>query len=440
MGDVPPRNNMEAEQSLLGAVLIDQNAAAVAMAIVQPDDCYRQVHQAILRAAYDLHGQGEPVDQITLTEYLMRRGELDQCGGVAYLTTLSCSVPSASNVSRYAEIVADCAKARRVRELCLAMAERCDDGTVSGQDLEAELVQRADSLMHLGSLGGFRPMSDVIRDLNAKIGKDGDHHMFPTGIGAIDANLDGGLRPGTMAVVAGWPGMGKTTLALGILSGQHPQTVTAITSLEMTPDDLVGTLVAQRTNIAVRRVRQAIGRSGILRPDEESEVGMACAYWYERQWWIGSPEETDVDGLIAQARALHLRHGLGLWMVDHCHELTSRTHASRGKTHELDYCVRRLGQFARSTGACVLLLSQCRKRPTLSKGAPTMHDLKETSSLQEVPSAALILHRESDLEGGEDEITLELAKNRFGPRVTAKLAFDERKQVFRQLETRLHEA
>jgi len=335
--------------------------------------------------------------------------------------------------------VVDCAKARRVREVCLSMAERCEDASVSGVELEAELIEQADATLRTGSSMGFRPISDIVRELSYKIGRQCKRQAFPTGFSIVDDHLDGGLRPGTMAVIAGWPGMGKTTLALGILSHQSPNTTTAITSLEMTPEDLVGTLVGQRTSIAVRRVRQAIGRTGVLRPQEEAEVDLGCAYWYERRWWIGAPDDTDVDRLIAQARAIHLRSGLHLWLVDHCQELTSETHAHHGKAHELDYCVRRLGQFARSTGTCVILLSQCRKRATSSKAPPSLHDLKETGSLQEVPSAILLLHRECSEDGLEETITLELAKNRFGPRGSIRLYFDERKQTFCHLETKRSE-
>lgn len=428
-----PRQNLEAEQSTLGAMLLDKHAAAVAAVELTEASFYRQVHGRIFSVIVDLHRLGVLVDLITLANELQRRGALDEVGGQGYLMTLVNSVPGSSNIDRYCIIVREASEVRELVTLAHWLNEQGgNEGALGPNELRAQIMQTLDA-QRTKAQSGMIPMADIVADVFARMEavEAGEvFPRFPTGFAMVDDHLDGGLSPGHLVVIAGWPKMGKTTLALNIAARQAHDVKVAISSLEMAPHDLSAILIAQTAGVNARTVRKSMSTKTHISDEERQAIQDAQSSWYDRLWWIGGQRTRDVDSLIDEALRLHMRQRVDLWVIDHAQKLTSRRHHDLRES--LEYCARALSDVARTSGMCIILLSQCRKQ---SQGAnadrpPTPHDMKEASALMEEPSVAMILHRALNEDGTTKRISLDLALNRFGPSDSCEIGYDPKLQRF----------
>ena len=395
--------DLAAEQSVLGAMMLDREAVIIAADELQSDDFYRSPHQKVFDALVAMYRANAPIDLITLTDQLNKgRGDLDYCGGPAYLTTLASSVPTTSNIKNYCGIVRQKTLLRDMIRICQDVNGRCYQPDADPESIQREAMREIEAQIVKTGDQGATPIKQVAKEWydlwqNAKEGKG--EPRYSTGLVWLDGKLDGGYRKAGLHVIGGWTGVGKTTLGLQCVAAQPLGTRVAISSLEQPGTELLSVLMAMRSGLDI-----GVLRSAITRPTpaaDERGIEDALTAWYAEPWWIGGCDKRDIDALIAEALRVKARGGLDIWIVDHCQEVTTK-HWHGDRYNQVDYIVSELGQFARQTGTCVILMSQCRKR---EKGRspetlPNAQDLEGAGKIGTEATTVILVHRiESEIEG-----------------------------------------
>ena len=432
--------HIEAEQSVLGAMMLDPEAVAVAADILHANDFYHAPHRIVFEVLCRLDHEGVPVDFVTLNERLDREGQLAECGGVTYITTLSASVPMTANIGRYCAIVRDRAKIRQIRAQCLSVAEACEAGDGTPDEYQAQLLQLVEQQRRAGADAGAQPILEVARsyiDHIERVRLGQAVSTYPTGVTSLDRWLGGGLIAGALHVIGGWSGVGKTTLAMQVVVNQPPRVQTLVSSLEMQPHYLMAQLVAFRSGLSVDGVRAQLSRGHTWSQRDEQRHTEALDDLVVGGIHIGGLDKTDIDDLTAEAYRIKAAQGLHVWIVDHCQQVTSRRMGREGRRIMILGVVKALGQFARQTGCCVVLASQCRKKsPDRSEAAPpVLDDLEESGAIRQEATSVTLLHRWMD-ERGDEKLTAHLAKNRFGVPGTTDLRQDRNTLRFGDLSDR----
>jgi replicative DNA helicase len=391
-----PPQNLEAEQSALGAMMLDREATTVGLEILRPEDFYRRVHGRIFEAISQLFQRGEPVDLVTLSNELQRQGVLDDVGGQAYLMTLVNSVPTASNIDRYAGIVADKAMLR----LLISAARDITEWCYSDSDEVRQVVDRSEERLfrvtERRAREGFVEMGPRLRERFAEM--DQDTHVkqrvpgVPTGFPDLDRLL-GGLAPGTLNIVAGRPSMGKTSLAMNIavnvgMLRDRPHNV-AVFSLEMSREQLVeGALSAEA------RVNSHSIRLGALDPKGEwPRLAEALDRLYECGVLIDDSPGISTLEMRAKARRLQSERGVDLIVVDH---LQLVTHPGRfdNRHQELSQIARGLKMMARELNVPVLVASQLsRSVERREDKRPILSDLMESGYIEAEADIVAFIYR-----------------------------------------------
>lgn len=428
-GRVPP-HNIQAEESVLGSMLISKSAVGDALEIVRPEDFYREAHQAICEAVRDLFAQGEPVDAITVAEELRRRGQLEALGGASYILTLVSSVPTAANAIYYARIVAEHATLRRIIEASTRIAQEAYDVP---EDVEG-MVNRAEELIFSVASGrvtqDFMPIRELLSEgmdhIEALAARGNDITGIATGFHDLDSLL-GGLQPGNLILVAARPAMGKSTLAMNFaqnVATQH-SVPCVLFSLEMSWMEIV-----QRMICAEARVNTGSIRSGRMSEAEWRRVSHAVGRLAEAPIFIDDTPSITMAEIRAKCRRLKTRHGLGLVVVDYL-QLMQSPRRNENRVQEVAEISRAMKILAKELEVPVLAVSQLSRGPEQTGGTakprrPRLADLRESGALEQDADVVMFVYREEyyDKESekkGEAEIIVE--KHRNGPTDTVSLAF-----------------
>jgi replicative DNA helicase len=380
-GLVPP-HSLEAEQSVLGALLIDKTAWDQVADIVTTEDFYRPDHRLIYEALGELVAANRPADVVTVSEQLERRGRLTDAGGLAYLGTLAGDTPTAANARSYAQIVRERALLRRLIEAGREIASSVfnDDGS-SARDL----VDRAEGMVFEIAEQGIRTGAGAVRVkalLPALIDKIDEWHSHPdklrglaTGFTDFD-NKTGGLRPGDLVIVAGRPSMGKTTLAVNMAEyaavSPDSKASVAIFSMEMPAEQLVTRMLASIGHVPLNSIR-----SGRISDDDWVRINSATSQLSDARIFIDeSPALTPTD-LRARARRLKREHGLDLIVVDYL-QLMQVPGTKENRATEIAEISRGLKALAKELGVPVIALSQLNRGvEQRNEKKPVMSDLRE---------------------------------------------------------------
>ena len=380
-GLVPP-HSLEAEQSVLGALLIDKTAWDQVADIVTTEDFYRPDHRLIFEALGELVAAGRPADVVTVSEQLERRGRLTDAGGLAYLGTLAGDTPTAANARSYAQIVRERALLRRLIEAGREIAS----SVFSDEGLSAhDLVDRAEGLVFDIAEQGIRTGSGAVRVkalLPALIDKIDEWHSHPdklrglaTGFTDFD-NKTGGLRPGDLVIVAGRPSMGKTTLAVNMAEyaavSPDSKASVAIFSMEMPAEQLVTRMLASIGHVPLNSIR-----SGRISDDDWVRINSATSQLSDARIFIDeSPALTPTD-LRARARRLKREHGLDLVVVDYL-QLMQVPGTKENRATEIAEISRGLKALAKELAVPVIALSQLNRGvEQRNEKKPVMSDLRE---------------------------------------------------------------
>jgi replicative DNA helicase len=432
-----PPQNVEAEQSVLGSLLIDPDALLKVTPFLRPEDFYRETHGLIYRAIVDLHEQRQPADFVTLCDELERRGQLEHVGGPGYLTSLINVVPTSVHAQYYGRIVERTATLRRLisaaSEISSMAYERADD--------EDRILDQAEQLIFGVAQRSIErelvPLRTILSDYYDRIEYLYDHRGQTIGVptGFIDLDrLLGGFQQGDLIIVAGRPGTGKTSLAMTIMdyaARRHGRCV-ATFSLEMPSQQVVQRLVAGATGIESQRLR-----TGEISEDELALIARAMGELSETAVYVDDTPAISPMELRAKARRLQAEHPLDLIIVDYL-QLMQAGLRMENRVQEVSYISRQLKSLASELHVPVLACSQLsRAVESRPDKRPLLSDLRESGSIEQDADVVMFIYREEMYveETFRPNIAdIIVAKHRNGPTGQLSLRFMKEQARFANLE------
>lgn len=441
--------NLEAEQSLLGALLLDKDAIIKVGDRINAEDFYADKHRSIFEAMTELYRKHEPVDLLSLANRLGERGELERIGGRAYLIQLTNSVPTASHIVHYAEIVQ---KKATLRRLLNAAADITALGYEEVEDVETILDQSEQKLFNVSRRflkAGFTAIHNILDTAFERIDEvhreKGKLRGVPTGYTDLD-NLLSGLQKSDLIILAARPACGKTSFALDL--ARHAAVKTKLPvglfSLEMSKDQLVDRMLCAEAGVDLWKMR-----SGHLRDDgahdDFSRIGHAIGVLSEAPIYIDDSASANIMEIRTKARRLQMEHGLGLIVIDYLQLMEGRSNGgnSDNRVQEVTEITRGLKSIARELNVPVLALSQLSRQVELQKPAiPRLAHLRESGSIEQDADIVLFIYRKAadrnyrleDLSPEErNTAEIHIAKHRNGPTGVVKLFFDATRASFRNM-------
>ncbi|QYJ05838.1 replicative DNA helicase [Nocardioides panacisoli] len=412
-----PPQDMAAEQSVLGAMMISKDAIADVVETVRGPDYYRPAHEAIHDAIVDLYGRGEPADMVTVADELARRGELQRIGGAPYLHTLSANVPIAANAGYYAEIVHEKAVLRRLIDAGTKVVQIGYRGEGEVTDIvdaaQAEIYQVADGR----KTEDYVPLSDIMNgvldEIEAIENREAGLYGVPTGFADFD-ELTNGLHPGQMVVVAARPAMGKSTLALDFCRAAsiHNNLTSCFFSLEMTRSEITMRLLSAESRIPLNHIR-----NGKMSAEEWERLARHVSKVSAAPMFIDDSPNMTMMEIRAKARRLKQRHDLKLIVVDYLQLMTSGKKVE-SRQLEVSEFSRQIKLLAKELEVPIIALSQLNRGPeSRADKRPMMSDLRESGSIEQDSDMVILLHREDAYEKESPrpgEADLIVAKHRNG--------------------------
>jgi replicative DNA helicase len=433
MADRLPPQNLEAEQSVLGSLLIDRDAIIQVAPILKHDDFYQPSHGTIYQAITELYARQEPTDVVTLTDELVRRDQLEVVGGVSYLTSLVSVVPTAVHVEYYARIVERTATLRRLIDAGTKVVGIAFRDAIETQEALDEAEQAIFEVSQNRVPRGFLPMREVLDGLFDQMNEDGLRvRGVPTGFVALDRVL-GGLQRSDLIVLAARPSVGKTALALSMAYNaavQHRKVVGFI-SLEMSAQQIVQRVLASETGVNSHRLRM-----GQINDDEWGAVGRAYGKLSEAPIFIDDGGSSTVNDVRTKARRLQAEFGLDMLIIDYLQLMQSRRNDNR--VQEISEISRGLKQVARELDIPVVALSQLSRAVESRAGhKPLLSDLRESGSIEQDADVVMLIYREDryDPETTRKGIAdIDIAKHRNGSTATVSLRFFEATTRFADFE------
>lgn len=449
---IPPQS-IEAEQASLGAALISRSAVERVLEMLERDDFYLEAHRRIFDVLAYLAERDEPADVLTVPEELRRRNQLDQVGGLAYISTLAESVPTAAHVEYYARTVSEKSTLRKLIQASSEITAMAHDE----QEEVDTIVDQAERLIFAVAQRrvnqGFVPLRPVLLDAMERLetvrAQDSRLTGTPTGFTPLD-QMTSGLQGGDLIIVAGRPSMGKTSLALafGVNASMQAEVPVAIFSLEMSKEQLAHRMICSEAKVDGMRLR-----TGFLRThteDDESDwtrLGRAIGRLGDLPIFIDDSSDISVLDMRAKCRRLKSEHGLGLVVIDYLQLI--RGHGKQeNRNQEISIIARSLKGMARELGVPVVALSQLSRNVERREDKrPMLSDLRESGSIEAEADIVMMLYRSRYYNrDGEDanaepppgqewleESELIVAKHRNGPVGTVRLGFLRRYARFEDL-------
>ena len=421
----------EAEQSVLGAMLLDQDASLKAVQLLDDTAFYRDAHRRIFRAMADLVDRGDVLDPVVLRDELSRRGDLEAAGGMDYMAELLDVIPTAANVEFHCRIVKEKSLLRRLIEVGSALVQTAYEGRHDVGQLLDEAEQR------VFEVSQSRGMQEVVRikelmwrameRIEARDRGDESVRGVPSGFTDLD-NKTNGFQQSDLIIVAARPSMGKTSFCLNVAANaalEHKVPV-AVFSLEMSKDQLVERLLAAESFVDLHRLR-----SGGLRPDDYPKLSRAAGLLGTAPIWIDDTPALTLLELRSKARRLKAEHDIQLFVVDYL-QLIRGSGRNESRQEEISYISRSLKALARELETPVIALSQLSRAPEQRGGdrRPMLSDLRDSGAIEQDADVVVFIYRpevyasliaKEDTEEGIGELIL--AKHRNGPTGTLKVAF-----------------
>ncbi|HPY25982.1 MAG: replicative helicase [Actinomycetota bacterium] len=425
-GRQPPQD-LAAEQSVLGGMLLSKDAIADVLERLRPGDFYRPAHQNVYDAILDLYGRGEPADAVTVAAELDRRGLLRRIGGAPYLHTLISTVPTAANAGYYAGIVAEKALLRRLVEAGTRVVQYGYAGA-EGADVN-EIVDRAQAEIYdvteRRTAEDFVPLEALLQptmdEIDAIASNGGIARGVPTGFTELD-ELTNGLHGGQMIVIAARPGMGKSTLGLDFLRSCSIKNrlSSVVFSLEMSKSEIVMRLLS-----AEAKIKLADMRSGRMSDDDWTRLARRMSEISEAPLYIDDSPNLTMMEIRAKARRLKQKADLRLVVIDYLQLMTSGKKVE-SRQQEVSEFSRQLKLLAKELQVPVVAMSQLNRGPEQrTDKKPMLADLRESGAIEQDADMVILLHRpdafeRDDPRGGEADLIV--AKHRNGPTRTVTVA------------------
>ncbi len=434
----PLPHNLEAERSILGAVLLDNHALNAAVERLRTDDFFLPQHRHIFERMVQLAERQQAIDTITLMEDLARRGELEAAGGVPYLSQLADGLPRVTNVDHYARIVKEKAVLRNLIHSVSAIQEQAllagDDADVILDRAESQIFQLAEDRVKAGLIG----VKDLVKEGFDRLEKIFSEGRRITGLATGYASLDNetaGLQPSELIILAARPSMGKTALALNIAENValRQREPVAIFSLEMSKESLLLRLLSSQARVDAHKFR-----TGHLNRNDWSKVTTSLAELGEAPIWIDDSASSTVLEMGAKARRLKRDRGLALVIVDYIQLVVpTLNRRSSNRQEEVSSISRALKALAKELKVPVLVLSQLTRAPEREERKPQLADLRESGAIEQDADMVLFINRpnfyKTDIPDEERaKAELIIAKQRNGPTGSLNFVFLSRHTRFEQ--------
>ena len=417
--DRTPPQDIAAEQSVLGGMLLSKDAIADVVEQLRGPDFYRPAHELIYDAVLDLYGRGEPADAVTVSAELTKRGEIGRIGGAPYLHTLISMVPTAANAGYYARIVRERAVLRRLVEAgtrIVQLGYAADGGDV--EDIVNSAQAEVYAVTDRKTSEDYLPIADIINGTMEEIeaaGHRGEGMIgVPTGFIELD-RLTNGLHPGQMIVVAARPAIGKSTLAADFVRSaaiKHQQT-SVVFSLEMSRNELTMRMLSAEAQVPLQNMRK-----GTMRDEDWQKLAATMGRLSQAPLFIDDSPNMSLMEIRAKCRRLKQRHDLKLVVIDYL-QLMSSGKRVESRQQEVSEFSRALKLLAKELEVPVIAISQ------LNRGAeqrtdkkPMLSDLRESGAIEQDADVVILLHREDAYERESPragEADLIVAKHRNGP-------------------------
>jgi replicative DNA helicase len=432
-------HNLEAERSVLGAILLRNEVINSAVELLRPEDFYREGHRRIFEKMIALSERAQAIDPVTLSEELDRGGDLDEAGGPAYLMRLVDGVPLSTNIDHYARIVREKSTLRQLIASSSGILQDAYDGELDVAELLDSAERRIFEISDRRLGTGFVPLRELVHGsfetLEKLQSQKGLVTGVPTGFTDLD-ELTAGLQPSDLVIVAARPSMGKTSLVLNV--AQHVGTKTDLTvgifSLEMSKEALFTRMLTSEARIDAHRFR-----TGFLQEKDWSSLAQAVNTLADARVFIDDTAAMGVLEMRAKARRLKAEHGLHLLIVDYIQLMQARGRFDN-RQQELSHISRSLKGLAKELNVPVLALSQLSRAPEArADRRPQLSDLRESGALEQDADLVLFIYREEMYEKTEENdgvAELIIGKQRNGPTGRIKLAFIKEFTRFENLEWR----
>ncbi len=431
-GRRPPWSN-EAEQAVLGAMLLDQDAALKAVEVLDETMFYKEGHRILFRAMRALTERGDAIDPVTLREELVRRGELDRAGGLEYVGSLIDVVPTAANIEYHANIVRDRAVLRRLVESATAIIQDVYESRTDSSEVLDNAEHRIFQVVQFRRAEDFSRLKELIWPTMERIeqlqGGAGNVTGVPSGFVDLD-RLTAGFQRGDLVIIAGRPSMGKTAFALNCI--QHAsiegKVGVGIFSLEMSKDALVQRLLCAEGLVDAQRLRR-----GALRDDDYPKLARAAGLLSTAPVWIDDSAALTPLAVRSKARRLKAEHDIGLVVVDYL-QLMQGPSDIENRQQEISYVSRSLKALAKELNVPVVALSQLSRAPEQRSGEgrkPQLSDLRESGAIEQDADLVMFIYRQEFYDGPVDKdgnsieglAELIVGKQRNGPTGTVPLYF-----------------
>jgi replicative DNA helicase len=434
---IPPQN-LDAERSLLGGILVDPEALNKIVDIVDVDDFYREDHRTIFQLVMDLYEKNEPIDLLTVSSMARDKGFTEKMGGVANLSRLVDGMPTSANIAHYARMVKEKALLRNLMHVATDIVER-------GYEVDTNVdtfIDEAERMIFQIAEKKYRPSFFSIKDLvwesmktieSLKSRVDGITGVA-TGFTDLD-RMTGGLQPADLIVVAGRPSMGKTSFALNIaqyaaVAGDGETTLpVGVFSLEMSKEQLAMRLLSSEAEVEFFKIR-----SGGLREEERTSLGRAAGKLYGAPLYIDDTPALNILDLRARARRLKKEHGLALLIVDYLQLMRGRTSNLDRREQEISEISRSLKALAKELNVPVIAISQLNRMVEQREDKrPRLSDLRESGAIEQDADVIIFIYRDvvynkDSKEPNSAEIIV--GKQRNGPVGDVRLAFRDKYTTF----------
>ena len=441
---VPPQN-LEAERSVLGALMLDKDAIIKVANLVHAGDFYKDDHNLIFESMIELYEKREPIDVLSLSNRLEEKNQLDKIGGSSYLTSLVNSVPSSSNVTHYAKVVQ---KKSTLRKLIGVASEITELGYKEEEDVEKVLDEAEQKLFGVSQKyikQDFVPIKSILESAFNRIDElhKGDHSLrgVPSGYPDLDGIL-AGFQKSDLVILAARPSIGKTTFALDLARqiATMQKVPVGIFSLEMSSDQLIDRMLAAQANVDLWRLRTGRLKSG-EGDDDFQKIGEAMGVLSEAPIFIDDTGSANVMEMRTMARRLQAEHNVGLIIIDYLQLMEGRSTGGDNRVNEISEISRALKQLARELNIPIIALSQLsRAVESRSPQIPKLSDLRESGSIEQDADIVMFLYREDREKPdtpNKNIVDVIIAKHRNGPVGKISLYFQENSTTFKSLE-RVH--
>lgn len=435
-----PPQDLEAERSVLGALMLDKEAIIKVADLIKPSDFYQPAHAKIFDAIFELFEKGEPIDVLSVNKKLKDNNQLNEVGGASYLTDIINSVPTASHIAYYAKIVRQKKVLRELIGASSEITEKVFDTSGDTEDLLDDIEQRIFSISQQSRPQNFVPIKDELKAAYERIEKlhQGEKGLrgITTGYDEIDSYLSG-LQKSDLIVLGARPSLGKTALCLDIARNAAVKTKlpVGIFSLEMSRDQIVDRIIASEAQVALWELR-----SGRIKDEIEFEmIQAALDRLAQAPIYIDDTPSANIIQLRSMARRLQIEHGLGLLVVDYLQLIQPRNHTDN-MVAAMTEVSRGLKALARELEVPVLAAAQLsRAVEQRDVKVPRLSDLRESGSIEQDADVVMFIYRKDkeklDLSPEEqNSAEIIIAKHRNGPIGSVKLKFDPEKVSFRSID------